>query len=176
MKKLLVFFFVMYGCRQEAIDPSLGVAKGSINGKAWNGKSQIRAYLSTVPCGEKKISLDLRIPIGSGLDMAHIGVSGLTPRIGSSQIIRRFPNQSDCATVKAGLSLLNYDVFLDQVFVLEKASFNQQITINRIDTVANRMEGNFQILFGDSENRNRVLPDTVLVQAEFSVPITRQDL
>ncbi|MPR33260.1 hypothetical protein [Salmonirosea aquatica] len=176
MKKLLVFLFLLSSCKQEAIDLSLGVVKGSINGITWDGKSQIRAYLATESCGEKKIGINLQIFSNLGLDRLGLAIFDISPTEGTARIFKRKYNSQNCEDVEGSLSLSNYDVFLDQVYVLEKSTFNHQITISRVDTVANIMEGNFQILFGDSENKERVLPDTVLVKAEFRVPITRLDL
>lgn len=176
MKKLLVMLLLLSSCKQEALDPRLGVVKGSINGVAWNGKSEIRAYLATSACGDKKIGINLRVFTGPGLNTVHVGISDISPTVGAARIFKGNNTPQNCDEVEARLSLLNYDAFLDQVYVFEKSTFNHQITISRVDTVANIMEGNFQILFGDSENKERILPDTVLVTAEFKVPITRLDL
>lgn len=175
MKKLLVFLFLLYSCKQEALDPSLGMVKGATNGIAWE-KPQIRSTFYFGYCSPKKIDLRTDIPIGPGLNSIGINILHIPPIVGTYKVSLINSGGANCSNIRAGLYLSNYDAPIDQVYVLEKPSFNNRITVSRVDTVANIMEGNYQILFGDSENKERVLPDTVLVTAEFKVPITRLDL
>ena len=175
MKKLFVILFLLYGCKQEAIDPSLGMVKGSTNATAWE-KPKIRSTFYFGLCSSKKIDLRTDIHIGPGLNSIGINILHIPPAVGTYKVSLNSSGGANCSNIRAGLYLSNYDAPIDQVYVLEKPSFANRITISRVDTVANIMEGNFQILFGDSENKERVLPDTVLVTAEFKVPITRLDL
>ncbi len=122
------------------------------------------------------IDIQTDIPSKPGLSTIDIHILHIPPVVGTYKVSLNNSGGANCSNIRAGLYLSNYDAPLDQVYVLEKPSFNHQITISRVDTVANIMEGNFQILFGDSENKERILPDTVLVTAEFKVPITRLDL
>ncbi len=175
MKKIFIFLLMLYGCKQDMPDPTLGVVEGTTNGEQWKNPT-IRSGLYKSYCSTKLVNIAIRIPVGPGLNSVGLHIVHIPPAAGKYPVNSNDFKRENCHKVVASWHLSNYDVALDRLKVLEDDSFLDVLTISKVDTVENILEGELTLSFGDSEQKTGLLPDTVVARAKFTVPIQHLDL
>lgn len=165
--------FLMEGCNQDKPDPQFpGKMTGLHNGKVWPNPRLKTSYLNY--CLPKKDRFELYIyadiasfPFKEEMSIVHI------PTVTGRYAVARMAFTGNCNQVEGTGIWLDFDEAVSRYEIFEGKNERNEIIISKIDTVANTVEGSFNLSFVVTEKDFKSLIDTIRVSATFLSPISK---
>lgn len=164
--------FSLTNCQADKTDPEYpGYIKGKHNGKDWLRPKIKISYLRYCSPVKEKIGFSVAANTSFSYLDEWVSIYHIPTKSGIYTVENNDFKQN-CSQVVANNSWVNIDVSLADYKVYKTPTKYNQVTISKIDTVANTVEGSFELFFIATKKDRPVFPDTIQLSGTFQSPIS----
>lgn len=178
---IVIVAMSLIGCKDQDVSPSVEVT-GLLNGNRWEQEgwsfkaSASPTYgVASYPCDLGTISINFSKLNPQGYIRESLYIDKISSALGTYPITKVYPCTEN-ANVGANFLLIGSDGDVVRAVFSVDESANNYLTIEQVDSSANRIVGKLQVTFATTpEQKSRDTPyDTVrITNCRFNIPIMR---